>query len=188
MSDEGSTNSGGGGVITSSRRRPHSMMAEVPSGYWMLQQHSPHPRPSSPPGISQSGLSNKDMFYHRSRKKKRDTKPPNANDVRPFFEIEKDSFGRYILPVEIDSWTVLDLGHVVWDRPAFHNQRYIYPVGYCVKKWYRSMVDPHSDTQYTCQILDGGNEPIVSVLPVLFLHTFFSAIFFYFFYIYLGRS
>jgi hypothetical protein len=24
------------------------------------------------------------------------------------------------------------------------------------------MVDPHSDTQYTCQILDGGDEPIVS--------------------------
>lgn len=29
-------------------------------------------------------------------------------------------------------------------------------------RWYRSMVDPHSDTQYTCQILDGGDEPIVS--------------------------
>ncbi|ORY89974.1 hypothetical protein BCR43DRAFT_567178 [Syncephalastrum racemosum] len=169
LSDESVTgrgsgsSSGGGGVITSSRRRPHSMVAEMPLGYWMQQQHSPHPRPSSPPGASQSGLSNKDMFYHRSRKKKRDTKPPNANDVRPFFEIEKDNFGRYILPVEIDSWTVLDLGHVVWDRPAFHNQRYIYPVGYCVKKWYRSMVDPHSDTQYTCQILDGGNEPIFSL-------------------------
>jgi hypothetical protein len=25
------------------------------------------------------------------------------------------------------------------------------------------MVDPHSDTQYTCQILDGGDEPIVSI-------------------------
>lgn len=26
------------------------------------------------------------------------------------------------------------------------------------------MVDPRSDTQYTCEILDGGQEPIVSVL------------------------
>ncbi|KAF7732020.1 hypothetical protein EC973_007125 [Apophysomyces ossiformis] len=49
---------------------------------------------------------------------------------------------------------------VVYDRPAFHNQRYIYPVGYKVKKWYRSMVDPKSDTQYICEILDGGQEPI----------------------------
>lgn len=26
------------------------------------------------------------------------------------------------------------------------------------------MVDPHSDTQYTCEILDGGEEPIVSFI------------------------
>jgi hypothetical protein len=25
------------------------------------------------------------------------------------------------------------------------------------------MVDPHSDTQYTCEILDGGDEPIVNI-------------------------
>ncbi|CAO3585647.1 unnamed protein product [Absidia cylindrospora] len=101
-----------------------------------------------------------DTFYHQSRRKKRDTKPPNASDVRPFIDVDRDLDGRYILPVEVDSWTVLDLGNVVWNRVAFHNQRYLYPVGYCVKKWYRSMVDPHSDTQYTCQILDGGDEPI----------------------------
>ncbi|RCH96328.1 hypothetical protein CU097_003245 [Rhizopus azygosporus] len=101
-----------------------------------------------------------DTYFHQSRRKKRDTKPPNANDIRPFIEVEKNEDGEYILPAEVDSWTVLSLGTVVWDRAAFHNQRYIYPVGYRVKKWYRSMVDPHSDTQYTCEILDGGEEPI----------------------------
>ncbi|KAG2193986.1 hypothetical protein INT47_000774, partial [Mucor saturninus] len=100
-----------------------------------------------------------DTYYHQSRRKKRDTKPPNANDIRPFVEVEKKD-GDYVLPAEVDSWTVLSLGVVIWDRAAFHNQRYIYPVGYRVKKWYRSMVDPHSDTQYTCEILDGGDEPI----------------------------
>ncbi|KAI8642376.1 hypothetical protein BD408DRAFT_416686 [Parasitella parasitica] len=101
-----------------------------------------------------------DTYYHQSRRKKRDTKPPNANDIRPFVEVERAKDGSYILPAEVDSWTVLSLGTVVWDKAAFHNQRYIYPVGYRVKKWYRSMVDPHSDTQYTCEILDGGDEPI----------------------------
>ncbi|GAB5593091.1 hypothetical protein Unana1_07991 [Umbelopsis nana] len=95
----------------------------------------------------------------RFRRKKRDTKPPN-NDVRSVVDVAKDKNGNYILPVEVDSWTVYDLGRVVWDRPAFHNQRYIYPVGYRVKKWYRSMVDPLNDTQYSCEILDGGKEPI----------------------------
>ncbi|RCH80414.1 hypothetical protein CU098_004959 [Rhizopus stolonifer] len=101
-----------------------------------------------------------DTYFHQSRRKKRDTKPPNANDIRPFIEVDKNAQGDYALPAEVDSWTVLDLGTVVWDRAAFHNQRYIYPVGYRVKKWYRSMIDPHSDTQYTCEILDGGEEPM----------------------------
>lgn len=75
-----------------------------------------------------------DTYFHQSRRKKRDTKPPNANDIRPFIEVEKNEDGEYILPAEVDSWTVLSLGTVVWDRAAFHNQRYIYPVGYRVKK------------------------------------------------------
>ncbi|KAI8987455.1 F/Y-rich N-terminus-domain-containing protein [Mycotypha africana] len=79
--------------------------------------------------------------------------------VRTYYEVDKDRNGNYILPVEIDSWTVIDLGTVVYDRPAYHNQRYIYPVNYTVKKWYRSMIDPQSDTQYTCRILDNGREP-----------------------------
>jgi hypothetical protein len=35
------------------------------------------------------------------------------------------------------------------------------------------MVDPHSDTQYTCEILDGGDEPIVSSDNLLFFTFFF---------------
>ncbi|KAI8382468.1 hypothetical protein BD560DRAFT_386718 [Blakeslea trispora] len=79
--------------------------------------------------------------------------------VRTYYEVDKDSKGEYILPVEIDSWTVVDLGTVIYDRPAYHNQRYIYPANYTVRKWYRSMIDPKSDTQYTCRILENGREP-----------------------------
>lgn len=74
-----------------------------------------------------------DTFFHQSRRKKRDTKPPNTNDIRQFIQVQKRE-GQYVLPAEVDSWTVLDLGVVIWDRAAFHNQRYIYPVGYRVKK------------------------------------------------------
>ncbi|KAI9299763.1 hypothetical protein BJ944DRAFT_292166 [Cunninghamella echinulata] len=54
--------------------------------------------------------------------------------IRTYYEVDKDQHGKYILPVEIDSWTVVDLGTVVYDRPAYHNQRYVYPVGYTVRK------------------------------------------------------
>ncbi|KAI7893768.1 F/Y-rich N-terminus-domain-containing protein [Mucor mucedo] len=79
--------------------------------------------------------------------------------VRTYYEVDRDNTGAYILPVEIDSWTVVDLGTVIYERPAYHNQRYIYPANYTVRKWYRSMVDPKSDTQYTCRILENGREP-----------------------------
>ncbi|CEP15426.1 hypothetical protein [Parasitella parasitica] len=78
---------------------------------------------------------------------------------RTYYEVDRDNQGAYILPVEIDSWTVVDLGTVIYDRPAYHNQRYIYPANYTVRKWYRSMIDPKSDTQYTCRILENGREP-----------------------------
>ncbi|KAI9490656.1 hypothetical protein BDB00DRAFT_836771 [Zychaea mexicana] len=79
--------------------------------------------------------------------------------VRTYYDVDRDANGNYALPVEIDSWTVVDLGTIVYDRPAYHNQRYIYPANYTVRKWYRSMVDAKSDTQYTCRILDNGREP-----------------------------
>jgi hypothetical protein len=54
--------------------------------------------------------------------------------VRTYYEVDRDSQGTYILPVEIDSWTVVELGTVIYDRPAYHNQRYIYPANYTVRK------------------------------------------------------
>jgi hypothetical protein len=53
---------------------------------------------------------------------------------RTYYEVDRDTHGAYILPVEIDSWTVVDLGTVIYDRPAYHNQRYIYPANYTVRK------------------------------------------------------
>lgn len=35
-------------------------------------------------------------------------------------------------------------------------------------RWYRSMVDAKRDTQYTCRIVDGGEEPRVSKETISF--------------------
>lgn len=66
--------------------------------------------------------------HHQLRKQRVST------NVRTYYEVDRNDHGLYILPVEIDSWTVIDLGTVVYDRPAYHNQRYIYPVNYTVRK------------------------------------------------------
>ncbi|CAG8502501.1 4020_t:CDS:2, partial [Racocetra persica] len=69
--------------------------------------------------------------------------------------VPKDENGNFILPVEVGLHTVIKLGKIVYDRDSFHNDRYIYPVGYAVK----SMVDPDKNTIYTSRIEDGEDGP-----------------------------
>ncbi|GAA5796661.1 F/Y rich C-terminus-domain-containing protein [Helicostylum pulchrum] len=73
--------------------------------------------------------------------------------------IDRDEDGNPKLPQQIGVLTVLHLGTIVTDRPSFHNERYIFPVGYSVSRTYPSMIDPHSNTVITSTILDGGDSP-----------------------------
>jgi hypothetical protein len=41
----------------------------------------------------------------------------------------------------------------------YHNERYIYPVGYTVSREYFSMKDPEKVVTYTCTVRDGGLVP-----------------------------
>lgn len=66
--------------------------------------------------------------------KKKKAKEIEPKGGRYYYEMERDQFGQPILPVEIDSWTVINLGVVDAERPAFHTARYIYPIGYTIKK------------------------------------------------------
>lgn len=48
--------------------------------------------------------------------------------------IDRDEDGNPKLPQQIGVLTVLRLGTIVTDRPSFHNERYIFPVGYTVSR------------------------------------------------------
>jgi hypothetical protein len=63
------------------------------------------------------------------------------------------------------------IGEIVWDREAYHTNRYIFPVGFMSKKQYLSAVDVTRRTTYTSEILDGGDTPIVSEFNLMFMHT-----------------
>ncbi|CAG8508880.1 8744_t:CDS:2 [Paraglomus occultum] len=92
-------------------------------------------------------------------KPKRASKRPVSTKTMKVQHVEKDENGQYKLPVQIGILTVLHLGTVVWDRNTFHNERYIWPVGYAVKRMYNSMINPDAQTMYTCKIEDGGESP-----------------------------
>lgn len=78
--------------------------------------------------------------------------------------IERDESGNPKLPQQIGVLTVLNLGKIKTDRETFHNERYIFPVGYTVRRTYPSMIDPHNNTIITSTILDGGDGPRFHVL------------------------
>ncbi|KAF9291353.1 hypothetical protein BGZ74_000389 [Mortierella antarctica] len=84
---------------------------------------------------------------------------PGPPKVRKVLHVDRDEHGNVKLPVTIGILTILDIGHVVWDREAFHNERYIWPVGYRASRSYNSMIDPHQQTIYTCSIVDDGDAP-----------------------------
>ncbi|KAF9583427.1 hypothetical protein BGW38_009498 [Lunasporangiospora selenospora] len=84
---------------------------------------------------------------------------PSLLKVRKVQALEKDENGRVKLPVTIGILTILDTGYVVYDREAFHNERYIWPVGYRMKRLYNSMINPSEQTTYTCSVIDDGEAP-----------------------------
>jgi hypothetical protein len=83
--------------------------------------------------------------------------------VRRVQQVPLDDHGNIILPVQIGILTVYSLGRIEHERDNFHNDRYIWPVGYQISRPYFSMRDPNAQTIYTCRISDGGDGPRVSL-------------------------
>lgn len=71
------------------------------------------------------------------------------------------------LPMRLgNSLVLVSLGTIVYDRPAFHNGRYIYPAGFCTERYTASMKDPSVKEWYVSEIVDnGGDHPIFRVYP-----------------------
>ncbi|KAG0828116.1 hypothetical protein G6F29_007809 [Rhizopus arrhizus] len=71
--------------------------------------------------------------------------------------------GSIQLPVQIASLKVIDLGRIEYERPSFHNERYIFPIGYTAERTYMSMVDPSNQTVYTCKVEDSSDGPLFTL-------------------------
>ncbi|KAF8967001.1 hypothetical protein BGZ46_000260 [Entomortierella lignicola] len=112
--------------------------------------------PSIPSTITTVGsATQKPKRIHNTSK----LRPALSNKVRKVQAIERDEAGNVKLPVTVGIITIMSLGHVVYDREAFHNERYIWPVGYKMSRSYNSMIDPQQQTTYTCSVIDDGEAP-----------------------------
>lgn len=68
-------------------------------------------------------------------------------------------------PINItESAQVLNIGTVIYDRPAFHSDRYIYPAGYKSCKLAPSLTDPEHRVRWISEIVDtGADSPVFKV-------------------------
>uniref|UniRef100_A0A182JQX2 INO80 complex subunit E N-terminal domain-containing protein n=1 Tax=Anopheles christyi TaxID=43041 RepID=A0A182JQX2_9DIPT len=92
------------------------------------------------------------------------SKGPSAKKQRTQ-SIPVDQSGHPSYPITIGCFTVHNLGEVVSDRPAYHTDCTIYPIGYTVTRPYGHYKDPEKRCNYTCRIVDDGARPRFEIVP-----------------------
>ncbi|KAG6543987.1 hypothetical protein Mapa_014611 [Marchantia paleacea] len=94
------------------------------------------------------------------------TEHVHINKRRRCEEVPRDIHGRPIFPIKLGpSLQVYDLGKVVWNRPAFHSEKYIWPAGYKSRRAYASMLNSENRIFYWCEIVDDGQAPEFRLTP-----------------------
>ncbi|GAB1599004.1 transforming growth factor beta regulator 1-like [Argonauta hians] len=101
-----------------------------------------------------------ELLEEKSKPKKTKTQISSKKIVPP---IPLDPLGRPVFPLSIGDLTIHSLGEIVPDRPNFHSEEYIFPIGFCSTRLYVSTRHPDQKCLYTCSISDGGNGPLFEI-------------------------
>ncbi|KAG0254176.1 transforming growth factor beta regulator 1, partial [Linnemannia exigua] len=138
------------------RRSSPSVTATSPTS---ARSAPKEPKPQAPAAVPSTitnvgSATQKPKRVHQTNKQR-----PGLAKARKVQIVERNADGSIKMPVTVGIITILSIGHVVYDREAFHNDRYIWPVGYKMSRSYNSMVDPTTHTTYTCSVIDDGEAP-----------------------------
>ncbi|KAG1049244.1 hypothetical protein G6F43_008417 [Rhizopus delemar] len=79
------------------------------------------------------------------------------------WRIPRMTDGTVQLPIQLGALKILELGRIEHERSQFHNERYIFPIGYTAERIYASTTDPLNTTVYTCKIEDGSDGPLFTL-------------------------
>lgn len=73
--------------------------------------------------------------------------------------------GRPIYPITMGNLSIHDLGAIIVDRPGYHTENWIYPIGFVSTRIYGHIKEPHRKCLYTCKIIDCGDYPRFEIIP-----------------------
>lgn len=81
------------------------------------------------------------------------------SEQKPFsLSISVDSNGEPPYPISLGAQCIHNLGRVVYDRPGFHTENRVYPIGFMSTRVYGHFNEPERKCVYTCRITDNGGE------------------------------
>merc|ERR1712137_66586 len=96
-------------------------------------------------------------------KMKKEQPLENPPVIMKYTDAARDEMGNVIFPIHVGKMRIEALGHVVYDRPDYHSSKYIWPVGFKSVRTYQSFINPEDRTEFTSEILDGGERPLFRV-------------------------
>lgn len=96
------------------------------------------------------------FFYEGSSENAKNADRKNKRMI----EVQRDRHGNVLFPIHLSALMIQNLGKVIWDRPAYHTDKYIWPVGFKSTRYYTSVVNVERRCAYTSEIREGGEAPI----------------------------
>lgn len=83
----------------------------------------------------------------------------NESEQKLFaLSVSVDSNGEPAYPISIGALCVHNLGRIVYDRPGFHTENRVYPIGFMSTRTYGHFKEPERKCIYTCRITDNGDD------------------------------
>lgn len=73
--------------------------------------------------------------------------------------------GSISYPVDLVHLKILSIGQIVYDRPNYHSENFIYPSGYVSTRSYAHIKDKDKKCLYTCRITENGDFPRFEIIP-----------------------
>lgn len=130
-----------------------------------LLEHDPTLITEKPPSAGGKKAKNKKRSNSEAGNKivKKPPSPTNGDtqqrNQQIIQTISVDEIGRPIYPINMGYLSIHDLGEIIVDRPTYHTDSWIYPVGFLSTRIYGHIKDPEQKCVYTCKIVDGGEYP-----------------------------
>lgn len=123
------------------------------SGLVVTAVKRPYKKRVNPEGKGKKAAADKSMPQTNSPS----TAPMQTKQVVQTISV--DANGVPIYPITMGNLSIYNLGKILFDRPGYHTENWIYPAGFMSTRVYGHIKEPERKCVYTCKIVDNGDSP-----------------------------